>query len=396
MLGWNYTTSLLNRMTRILYIGDPSSVHDIKWVSYFSTNPDFEAYFLVQEHEMHLITPERKKLFDELNITVEGPIKSYSLWRFWENRASFKKIKEVIAKRKIDVVHPLFATPFSLWTQGLPIPSIITSRGSDIHVVLAGLGKGSFLHQIHGKLLLKRFQKAFENAAAITCTSQGQLDKINSVFGTSLKAEIIRTGVNVAEINQLEPKVDLPSIFNGKKIIFLPRYIQPIYRTELQLKALMEISDNARSQTALVLIKGSRTPDDYMAKINLLLKNCGVPFHIFDSLTQHEMWSMFKLSSLSIMTPKTDGTPNSALEAMAAKCPLILGSFKYDENLFSEVFCHRMKTDSVKGLTNLITDALQGYPNSKIELAYENVSKLGNRPVEMERLKTLYLSLSKR
>jgi hypothetical protein len=145
-----------------------------------------------------------------------------------------------------------------------------------------------------------------------------------------------------------------------------------------------------------VLIKGSRTPESYMSKIMGLLKQCGIPFHIFDSLTQYEMWSMFKLSSLAIMTPKTDGTPNSALEAMAAKCPLILGSFKYDEDLFSERFCHRMKTDSVQELTNLITDSIQNYPQTKTEAALENVSKLGNRPVEMERLKMLYLFLAKR
>lgn len=383
-------------MTRVLYIGDPSSVHDLKWVSFFSTRPDFEAYFLVQEHEMHLITPDRKKQFDELGITVEGPIKSYSLWRFWENRASISKIKRVIAQRKIDVVHPLFATPFSLWTRNLPVPSIITCRGSDIHVVLASLGKGAFLTKIHGKLLLKRFQSAFENAAAITCTSQGQLDRINSVFGTNLPGEIIRTGVNVEEIDQLEPKLKLPPIFSGKKIIFLPRYIRPIYQTELQLKALLEIPQDLKQQMALVLIKGNRTPDSYLEKVQRLLEECGLPYHVFDSLTQYEMWSMFKLSSLAIMTPKTDGTPNSALEGMAARCPLILGSFKYDEDLFSEQFCNRMKTDTVDELTTLISESLQNYPQEKISAAFENVSKRGNRPVEMERLKALYLSLAKR
>ena len=143
-------------MIRVLYIGDPSSVHDIKWVSYFSTRPDFEAFFLVQEHEMHLITPARQKQFDQLQITVEGPIKSYSLWRFWENHASRIKILEIIEKRGIDVVHPLFATPFSLWTRNLPVSTLITSRGSDIHVVLAGLGQGGLLKRIHGNLLLAK------------------------------------------------------------------------------------------------------------------------------------------------------------------------------------------------------------------------------------------------
>jgi glycosyltransferase involved in cell wall biosynthesis len=371
-------------------------VHDIKWVSFFSNRPDFEAFFLVQEHEMYLMTPERRQQFAELNITVEGPIKSYSLWRFWENRASLKKINEVIRVRKIDVVHPLFATPFSLWTTNLAVPSVITTRGSDIHVVLAGLGKGSVLKQIHGKLLLKRFQSAFERASAITCTSKGQLNRINSIFGTKLRAEIIRTGVNVDEINQLEPSLKLPPIFSGKKIIFLPRYIQPIYRTELQLKAVMELPDELRPQLALVLIKGARTSSNYMTKIEGLLKECGLPFQIFDSLSQHEMWSMFKLSSLAIMTPKTDGTPNSALEAMAANCPLILGSFNYDEDLFSEPFCQRMKSDSASELGELIQGSLKNYPQEKLNAAFENVSKFGNRPVEMGRIEKLYLSLTKR
>lgn len=383
-------------MIRVLYIGDPSSVHDLKWVSYFSTRDDFEAYFLVQEHEMHLITPERKKQFDELGITVEGPIKSYSLWRFWENRASTNKIKEVIAKRKIDVVHPLFATPFSLWTRNLPVPSVITSRGSDIHVVLARLGKGSLLHRIHGNLLLKNFKQAFENAAAITCTSQGQLDRINSVFGTNLAGEIIRTGVNVEEINKLNPEAPILDSMKGKKLVFLPRYIRPIYQTELQLKAVAALPEELKTSIGLILIKGNRTDDSYMNEIQGLLDESGVTYHIFDSLTQHEMWSMFKLSALAIMTPKTDGTPNSALEGMAAKCPLILGSFNYDEDLFSEEFCLRMKSDSEEELSQLIEEGLNSYSEDKLDSAFKNVSQRGNRPVEMDQLRAIYSRLTKR
>jgi hypothetical protein len=94
------------------------------------------------------------------------------------------------------------------------------------------------------------------------------------------------------------------------------------------------------------------------------------------------------------MTPKTDGTPNSALEAMAAKCPLILGSFKYDEDLFSDSFCHRLSSDSAKELTILIRESLNSYPKGIIDAAIENVSKFGNRPVEMGRIQNLYLSLT--
>ncbi|MGB1316927.1 MAG: glycosyltransferase, partial [Flavobacteriales bacterium] len=247
-----------------------------------------------------------------------------------------------------------------------------------------------------GTILLKKFKSAFENASAITSTSQGQLDKINSIFSTRINGEIIRTGVNVDEINSLEPKLELPPIFNGKKIIFLPRYIQPIYQTELQIKAFTELPAELRPKVALILIKGKRTPEAYMNKIESLLKTCGLPYHIFESLTQHQMWSMFKLSAVSIMTPKTDGTPNSALEAMAAKCPLILGSFNYDKDLFSDEFCIRMKTNKPSELTDLTSLAIDNYPIDRLESAFENVSVKGNRPVEMERLEKLYLSLTKR
>ena len=383
-------------MTRILYIGDPLSVHDIKWVSFFSLRPDFETFFLVQESELKLLTEARRKQFADKNVTIVGPIKSYSLWRFWENKSSIETIRKVIQEQKIDVVHTLFATPFALWTPALNVPSVITTRGSDILVVLSSLQNQSGLRGIHSKLLLARFKSAFLKSGAITCTSQGQLDRINKIFDSNISAQIIRTGVNIEEIAQLKPSLKFPSIFNGKKIIFLPRYIQPIYRTELQLNAIMELPQELRSQIAIILIKGSRVPEDYYSMIEQLLVSCGVFFHIFESLTQHEMWSAFKMSSVTIMTPKTDGTPNSALEAMAAKCPIILGNFNYDQDLFSEDFCLRMKTDSISELSELITIALSNYEEEKLERAFVNVSNKGNRPTEMNRLLEIYSNLLQR
>ncbi len=381
-------------MTRVLYIGDPSSVHDIKWVSFFSTRPDFEVYFLVQEHEMNLLTPQRRAQFKELQIGIEGPIKSYSLWRFWENIASLKTINRIISQRKIDIVHPLFATPFALWTTNLSVPSIITTRGSDVHVVLANLKQGNLLRRIHGNILLKQFKEAFQKAGAISSTSRGQLKKVNDILGTNLKGEIIRTGVNVDGIDKLIPDVDFPGDFEGKRIIFLPRYIQPIYQTEIQLEALKSLPADLKKTLALVLIKGKKDHPEYIKKIELSLKEVGIVNHTYEMLTQHQMWSMFKRSALAIMTPRTDGTPNSALEAMAAKCPLLLGSFEYDEDLFGNEFCLRMKSTDPSELAALIKEALSDYPAKKLERAFENVEKNGNRPIEMSRLHEIYLRLA--
>jgi hypothetical protein len=52
-----------------------------------------------------------------------------------------------------------------------------------------------------------------------------------------------------------------------------------------------------------------------------------------------------------------------------------------------------MKSDSAEELRKLIADSIQNYPREKLDSAFKNVSKRGNRPVDMERLKKLYLSL---
>lgn len=383
-------------MTRILYIGDPSSVHDLKWMSYFSLQPHFEVFLVAQEHEVNALTQAGRQQLQQLHITLEAPIKSYSLWRLWDNAYSLKIIHRIINHRKIDVVHALFATPFALWTHRVALPAIITCRGSDVHVVLASLGKGSFLQRMHGLLLRKQFHAAFKHAAAITCTSQGQLHKLNQLFDATLQAQIIRTGVNVASIAQQTQTMALPAAVSHRKIIFLPRYIRPIYQTHVQVAALSLLRPELKNQLALVLIKGKNTDTSYQNQLLEALRACGIPFHIYDSLTQAQMAAVFKQSALTIMTPKTDGTPNSALEAMAARCPLIMGSFGYDQDLFSDKFCLRTSSDTPQELAKLIEDAICNYPQQKVEAAFENVTKRGNRPVEMKRLENLYLTLLKR
>lgn len=377
-------------MTRILYIGSPTSIHDLKWSGYFSARPDFEVFIIGHEEEVHRMETADHQRLQELNITLETPIRSYSLWRWWDNRHSADVIRRVVRQREIDVFHVLFATPFAIWTRYVDIPSIITCRGSDVQVVLPELLTRKGIARIHGRWVFQQFSKAFAQADAITCTSSGQLDRARQLFGEHINADIIRTGVDVNTIAETDAELPLPEHFAGRLVIFLPRYIRPIYRTDLQLEAMALLPEPLKEKVAVLMVKGKGKETDYQRSMVTMAATIGVPFHVVDSFTQPEMWTAYNRSALTIMTPRTDGTPNSALEAMAARCPLILGSFAYDMDLFSERFCLRMKTDSPSELAVLITEALNGYPEGMTDGAFKNVRERGNRPVEMERLRELY------
>ena len=380
-------------MIRVLYIGFAISVHDLKWISYFSERKDFKAFMLTQIEDEAMVNKSHSLAFAEKGIELIPAIHSYSIWNILKNRKSENAITEIIESRKIDIVHALFSTPFALWTRKITVPSVITTRGSDVHSVLHSLKFGSEKEKLVGKILLPKFKNAFAKANSITCTSSGQANKLNQILGYDLDCKVIRTGVNVDEISKLEPNFKFSTGLKGKCIIFLPRYIRPVYQTEIQLEAIKRLPENVKSTLGIVLVKGIWNEPEYQDHIDSLLAETKVPYQKLAFVSQHEMWSLFKLSALAIMTPKTDGTPNSALEAMAAKCPLILGSFNYDKDLFSEDVCHRMKTDSAQELSELIQSALENYPAEKLAKAFENVSKKGNRPVEMERLRKIYESL---
>jgi glycosyltransferase involved in cell wall biosynthesis len=100
---------------------------------------------------------------------------------------------------------------------------------------------------------------------------------------------------------------------------------------------------------------------------------------------------VLKKASLCIMTPLSDGTPNSALEAMSAKCPLIVSNLNYDLDLFGDS-CFKLKTFDQEELTNLVERALMDYPSLLIDNAFKNVSLHGNREIEMGKLDTFYKS----
>ena len=92
------------------------------------------------------------------------------------------------------------------------------------------------------------------------------------------------------------------------------------------------------------------------------------------------------------MTPISDGTPNSALEAMAAKCPLVISNLNYDKDLFENT-CVKLKSFDVEELVEVIEASLIHYDLALLERAYQQVLTQGNRTVEMEKMVHVYNSI---
>lgn len=369
---------------KILYICNPNSIHDMKWMSFFSKKEDFTVYAIGEGIVSENVLTEMALH----NIKLLPPLNTLSIKTPFTNFRSIQKLRKHCSKYQIDIVHVLFATPYALWVSYIKTPYIITTRGSDVLVVLPELKLKRGLKGIYFRLLFKKFKTIFEHANVITCTSELQKDRIIKLF--NVQAQVVRTGVDVNKIHSINTENHLPKQLEGKQYIFSPRFMSPIYNIEFQIKAIQLLSNSIHESYTFVFVRGKQYDEIYYNKqLKTLIENKKINYIVFDFLDQKSMWATYKRASLTIMTPISDGTPNSALEAMAACCPLIVSDLPYDKELFENT-CEKIQTNNhPKILAQKIEQSLLNL-NRFTQIALKAVSIHGNRSIEMKKMETLY------
>ena len=374
----------------ILYIASPDSIHDQKWMRYVSQNSQYKTYLVTESQNDVRVDKNIKARLANWKISLLPSISSFSLVRFSDTLRSILTLRKYIKEYDISLVHVFFATPHALWVNFINCPSLITTRGSDVLVVLPGL-KHNGIMGFHNRLLICLFKRAFNKSNFVTSTSKKQIVEIQQKYNTKNNV-LIRTGVDVDVISS-DLSQYLPEVLLGKNIIFSPRYFQPIYNIEIQIEALKYLPDNIIRHYTFVFIKGFKDKDyaDYL--VDSLSKVAGLDYVIFDALEQNEMWAICGQADLTLMTPLSDGTPNSALEAMAAKCPLIVSDLDYDDDLFLDT-CLKCNPNDAKDVADKIVLGLDSYPQDLIDGAYQAVIQFGNRSHEMQKVINLYHSIA--
>ncbi len=369
----------------ILFLADPNSIHDIKWITYFSSK--YGCYLISRESPNH--KPDKK--LGEFNINYVGSIKDYSTLKFWKNGLEAKKLKKVIQLYKIDVFHILYTEPNILWAIYKPkfkIPIIASNRGSDILVTINNTFKSKSLLNY---FVSKNYKKAFSQCNYITCTSNSQLNTVNALK-LSKQVTLIRTGVDLQAIDRLSKAEVIKGI--QKPYVVFPRNMRPVYNHELALKAIKKLPESIKSKYEWVFIDANSSDIEYVTKIKSIIGSIkDTKIHFFYKLTQDALFPLLKNASLAIMTNLSDGSPVSAMEIMYLKTPLLLSPLNYDQAIFSKIitfkeFNSTSVANSIK--TMLFQPKEEGLSNIK-----ELIKTTCDRNDEMEKLNMLYQTLTK-
>lgn len=363
-------------------------------MSFFAEQKDKYKVYAVGEKQC-MVSDADMLVLREKNIVFLSSIMSYSISKPYKTYETIRWLNNKIIELKIDFVHVFVPTPFSLWLFHVKIPYVITTRGTDVLITLPDL-YNKRKKSLKSFVIFLMFKSIFRKAFFITSTSYPQIDSIKGLFNVDNTA-LIRTGVDVESISQIKDYSKVENVLKNKQFIFSPRHVNnPIYNAELQLSSIKLLSKQIIDNYTFVFINKNGMNRDYLTlieeKLKALSSEIGLSYLLIERLSQSHLWQFYKKASLTIMTPVSDGTPNTALEAMAAKCPLIIPNLPYDSDLFNGT-CLKMYSNSPECLAELIEQAIFAYPDDLISEGYKKVSYLGNRCVEMKKLENIYLSI---
>lgn len=360
-------------------------------MSFFSKT--HTCFLLMRPYHAKIFGEANFKAFEEkYNIKILGSINDFSIRHFFQTYKQYQLLKSIIKTHNIDLLHIMYAEPNALWAyfrNSLNRPIVLTTRGTDVlKTIPAFFDKPGILN----KLISYCYRKALQKTDAISCTSYRQKESILRLCaGKAPKIEIVRTGVDCDIVLSDTSAHSVPEL-KGKKYVFFPRAMRPLYRHEFALSAINLLPAELRAAYRFVFIDKNSSDKAYSSDIAARIEESKADIIWLNNLDQVTLFQTYKGASLVVMTPVSDGTPVSAVETMLCKVPLILPPLLYDSDLFSEGVAY-FKTWEAADLAEQMQKILEGTEILDIEKAFENALNLADRNREMTKLTKIYDAL---
>ena len=372
---------------KIAYFANPNSIHDCKWINHFAQKRDIIVICCNQNIQPTWLSP---------NIQIYPILPVFSALNFIKTSRVVKKIKVLLIKENVEIIHSMYAVPNALWADMVAKENhIVTTRGSDILVdyLQTYHQPKSLLHHLSYWIMRRKINRALKGAKWITSTSIKQQNAIHQIVTYKKKCLVIRTGVDVSKFTS-----ELPVIGSSTEsiIIFCPRSMKPIYNLELLLSSVELFITNKTDKSINVELRiiNDQPNTAYSDSILELIesKNLGHFVTVLPALSQEQMLVEYLRSSLVIMIPKSDGTPVSAIEAMLSKRPLILGALDYDHDLFNTSTVWKIAEFTAAAISDEIQNSLLSKEGafSKIKKAYSLALENANVMRSLDKIEGLY------
>lgn len=221
---------------------------------------------------------------------------------------------------------------------------------------------------------------ALRQASFVSAKSKFLADRVRS-FGVQCPIVVNFWG---ADLGRFSPGSRAESrrvlgIEPGATIILSPRAIEPRLNIDLIVQAFHDV--RRRHADSRLLIIG-RSNSDYQKRIEALIERLRLRDHveIRGDISQDLLPHYYRAADLVVSLAKSEGFPNSVLEAMACKIPVVIGRIPQVGELLQHHLNAWICDIDASSVTAAIHDALSDPENRTriVEAAYRTVAENAN------------------
>ncbi len=270
-------------------------------------------------HKVHFITyshPVRLDTYSENLFFHEVRVSDYPLFEYQPYELVLSSmLVNVVKYEKLDLLHVHYAIPHAsaaymakqiLASQGIFIPVITTLHGTDITL----LGKDASFEPV--------ITFAINQSDAVTAVSESLKADTYAYFKIIKEIQVIPNFINLEEYKfELIPEQRLSYAPYGEKIAIHISNFRKVKRVEDVLRVFDKIRKKIPSKLILI---GDGPERSNIQRLCRELDTCG-DIHSLGKVVSPE--KILPLADIFLLTSETESFGLSALEAMAAKVPVI-------------------------------------------------------------------------
>jgi glycosyltransferase involved in cell wall biosynthesis len=374
--------SAADRPLRLVYFGDPNSIHTQRWSGWFADHG----------HTVTLLLPEgfQVKAAVQPGVAVErfrpyyaGKIKP------WGYIAEELSLRKVLRRLRPDVVHGHYLTEYGwhAWMSGFH-PYAITTWGSDVIISLRRSRRTAF----YGRVALRR-------ADIVTADSVALLDATVAAGARRDRTHLIQFGVNMERFSPGPDPVALRERLGlkGKRVLFSPRLITPLYRHNIAVQALSSLP----ADTSLVLSRYQVDESEHTSLLDMAGR-LGVSDRvvIVPGIDHAEMPDFYRMADVVLSIPMSDATPVTLLEALSCGRPVVVSDLPSVREWMDELDpAAVVPVNDVAATGAAIERQLAMAPAQRMDLSTRSraiVEQRAGQDVHMTRVEAIYREMAAR
>lgn len=271
-------------------------------------------------HEVHFITYNQPVRLDFISHKLhfhQVLIEEYPLFQYQPYELALSsKMVEVVKKYNLEVLHVHYAIPHAyaafmakqmLLEKGIHIRVVTTLHGTDITLV------GS--HPTYKTAV----EFSINNSDVVTAVSNNLKDTTNQLFNIHKNIEVVYNFIDVDKYSKAgeEECKRIALAKPNERILTHISNFRPVKRVEDVIKVFFEVQKEIPSKLLMI----GEGPERMKAEI--LTKELGLKNKVFFLGNSTEIDQILCYSDIFLLPSKTESFGLAALEAMAAKTPVI-------------------------------------------------------------------------